>query len=62
MNENDEKIKPAVELAKEFLKRAKALQDVLATPQRGWQCKERSALKRCSMDLTRALADLRRRS
>lgn len=55
---NRDKLKVAVEEAERFLQRVKALPepytDVSYFP------KEQGAIKRSSMDLTRALADLRR--
>ena len=51
---NDEKIKEAVREAKRFIEKAK-------TVRADWRpSKEAGALKRASMDLTRALAELRK--
>jgi len=48
----------AIAEAERFLDRAKEC-DRMSGPYE-WQCKYRAATKRSSMDLTRALADLRR--
>lgn len=58
----DEKLKVAIEEAKRFLSRAKALQDRRAKKDLyDWQgCKESGAVRRASLDLTRALSDLRK--
>ena len=53
----------AISEAERFLKRAKRCRKTQATSERGytyWDYKETGATKRSSMDLTRALADLRK--
>jgi hypothetical protein len=56
------KLKTAVEEAERFIKRAEALQAVAKHDRQAmYDCPlEQGAIKRASMDLTRALADLRR--
>lgn len=56
---NDETLNAAVAEAKRFLARAKAVQQ-LSDGRRYIGGKETAAARRSSMDLTRALADLRR--
>ncbi len=55
----EEDLKEAVKHAKEFLKRAAKVSYVPGKWGVATQPKERGAVKRASMDLTRALADLR---
>lgn len=56
---NRDKLATAVAEAKRFLEAAKAWQT--RTPEYDWQgSKEGGAVKRASMDLTRALAELRK--
>ena len=57
----EQKLKAAIDEAKRFLSRATALHKV-ATNYGGYYSnpKEQGAVKRSSMDLTRALADLRK--
>lgn len=61
---NEEKLKAAEDEAKRFLERAKTLRKELGKPMDSapsWEGSQyRAAVKRASMDLTRALADLRR--
>lgn len=58
----EEKLKVAIAEAERFLAKAKALQDRRAKKDlydfQG--CKESGAMRRASLDLTRALSDLRR--
>lgn len=55
-----EKLKEAEFEAKRFLKRLAELKKVKDDAQHYWQCpKEYGAIRRASMDLTRALASLR---
>lgn len=62
-----ENIEKAHVIAQEFITRADALIKCMNTPDKwgkthgaDWYLKERTALRRQSMELTRALADLRR--
>ena len=58
---NLKKIKTSIDAAEEFIKRANALKE--KEPESDtwfWGSKESSALKRQSMELTRALAELRK--
>lgn len=52
-------IDEAVAEAKRFLKRAKELKEI-ASKENWWHAKESGALRRASMDLTRALAKMRK--
>lgn len=57
-----ETLKVCIEEAERFLKRAKELEEVAGDKYWGYYCchpKEQAAVLRSSMDLTRALADLR---
>lgn len=54
------KLKTAVMEAERFLARAKALKRVYVDGARFGYSKETAAVRRASMDLTRALANLRR--
>lgn len=55
------KLNAAIKEAKRFLEKAKGLKDVeVAFPEYGFHPRESGAVRRASMDLTRALADLRR--
>lgn len=56
-----EDVRKSVELAKEFISRAKELEKV-STNASGhvWGCKESGALRRQSMELTRQLAKMRK--
>lgn len=56
-----ENIKKAAAEAKRFLSRVNALHDADCNVDRPWTCpKEMGAIRRASMDLTRALAEMRR--
>ena len=58
---NEHTLKEAVSEAERFLKRAKELQDLLKDkPHAFYGTKETGAVRRASMDLSRALSDLRR--
>lgn len=56
---NKEKLATAISEAQRFVERAKQLQDY--TKRDCAEPKDNSAVRRASMDLTRALADLRKR-
>ena len=58
---NEHTLKEAVSEAERFLKRAKELQEALKNkPLIFYGTKETGAVRRASMDLSRALSDLRR--
>lgn len=59
MNTEKACLDAAIAEATEFLKRARALRDILKCRSGAGPMIERSALRRQSMDLTRALAKLR---
>lgn len=60
---NKAKIEACEKLCQEFLERAKAVKDnckPIGNAEWFWGSRETGALRRTSMELTRALADLRR--
>ena len=57
---NKAKIEQCERLCREFLERAKAVKAEIKNEVWYFGCKETSALRRTSMELTRALAELRR--
>lgn len=57
---NDDGVKAAEKAAKEFLARVAAWRKSNPSPQFWVGTKESGALRRASMDLTRALAEMRR--
>lgn len=60
---NKAKIEACEKLCREFLERAKAVKDrgqTLGSDAWYWGSKDTGALRRTSLELTRALADLRR--
>ena len=54
------KIKAAIKEAQEFIKRAKVAVDEASDNYGMWGSKATGALRRSSMDLTRALAEMRK--
>ena len=57
---NAQTVKDAMRAAKEFLRRAQAVEKYVTEDSWVNPSKESGALRRASMDLTRALADMRR--